>query len=153
MSIKQARYHDRSVFEKRSASEKRWARRGRLDGDLVIPLRIGLKQNNLGRIEEELLAVSDPTSAHYGKHWTPQEVIDFFAPSEETVSLVSDWLHAAGLDKQRHRLTNGRTWLHINATISEVEELLGTEYYWHEHTNGARNLGKTSIYTIARLLL
>lgn len=141
-SVSQARHHERSIFEKRSASEKRWSRRERLDGGLVIPLKVGLKQNNLDRIEEELLAVSDPTSPRYGKHWTPQEVADFFVPSDETIMLVADWLHAAGLDKQRHRLTNGGTWINVNATVNEIESLLDTEYYWHEHDSGARHLGK-----------
>lgn len=40
--------------------------------------------------------VSDPASPNYGNHWTPTEVMDMFAPAEESVKEVLEWLMDAG---------------------------------------------------------
>lgn len=40
--------------------------------------------------------VSDPASPNYGNHWTPEEVMDKFSPSEDAVKEVLEWLMDAG---------------------------------------------------------
>lgn len=42
--------------------------------------------------------VSHPSSPNYGKHWTNDEVTSMFAPSEEAVRDVFEWLKDAGFD-------------------------------------------------------
>jgi len=44
---------------------------------------------------------SDPSSPHHGKHMTPEEVIDFFAPDQSSVDAVIDWLVASGISRNR----------------------------------------------------
>ena len=36
--------------------------------------------------------VSDPRSPNFGKHWTPEQVYDFFSPDPDTINEVEDWL-------------------------------------------------------------
>jgi tripeptidyl-peptidase I len=38
------------------------------------------------------MTMSDPESEAYGQHWTEDEVIDFFAPHEDTINSVHAWL-------------------------------------------------------------
>ena len=33
-----------------------------------------------------------PTSPNFGRHWTAEEVNDRFAPSDDTIQTVRDWL-------------------------------------------------------------
>lgn len=40
---------------------------------------------------------SNPTSPNYGKHLTASEVIQLFAPRNESVEAVRDWLVSAGI--------------------------------------------------------
>lgn len=49
------------------------------------------------------LRSSTPGSAHYGKHMSPEEVIDFFAPDQSSVDSVIDWLVSSGI--ARHRIS------------------------------------------------
>ena len=42
------------------------------------------------------MEMADPKSDKYGKHWTEDEVIDFFAPHDDSVSSVREWLQDEG---------------------------------------------------------
>lgn len=77
-----------------------WILTRRLDPSNILPspLRIGLKQSNLHHLEDLLLSISHPESPSYGQHWTPEEVADYFAPSEETVDAVRTWLGDNGIE-------------------------------------------------------
>lgn len=141
------------IFEKRELPlPVGWQREDLVDASFVLPLKIGLKQQNLDKLEEELLAVSHPDSPKYGKHWEPQEVADYFSPNIESISAVQDWLHANGIAKYRHKLSIGRTWLHANVTVSEVETLLNTQYYWYNHSSGAKHIGKCTDFQVNHYL-
>jgi tripeptidyl-peptidase-1 len=127
------RYAQHEVLEKRDFAPHAWIKRSKLDGDMVLPVRIALAQNNLHRAEEFILQVAGPSSPKYGQHWTPQQVAKTFAPSRETVQEVKDWLEEAGVSLSRVSLTASRGWLTFNATASEVEALIKTKYHVYEH--------------------
>jgi len=57
-----------------------WRKIEKPSTEAVIPLRIGLKQQNLENGEKLLLATSDPTSDRYGRHYTPEEIMTLFQP-------------------------------------------------------------------------
>ena len=122
-----------SIHEKRSAPNTKWAKRARISPDVVLPIRIGLAQANLERAHEYLMDVSDPKSENYGKHWTQEEVIAKFAPSEDAVDTTRDWLVASGISEHRISHSDNYGWLAFDATTKEVENLLKTEYYEYEH--------------------
>ncbi|EFX02100.1 protease s8 tripeptidyl peptidase [Grosmannia clavigera kw1407] len=127
------------LHERRSeGASNLWARTAKADPAAVLPVRIGLKQQNLERGEEFLLDVSHPTSANYGRHWTAEQVAKMFAPRPETVDAVLDWLaDTVGIGEassRRVELSRGRNWVMFNATVEEVERLLATEYHVYRHT-------------------
>ena len=136
-----SRRADHVVHEKRAFDPvEDWVRTRKLEADKVLPMRFGLTQQNLHRIEEMLMSVSHPSSPSYGKHFTPEEVVDTFAPSPETIATVVKWLHDAGLHKDRHRLSVSKGWIEVNATVAEVEDLLDTEYHVYTHSSGAEQI-------------
>ena len=132
------------LHEKRAMEPRGWVKSRRLEGDKILPMRFGLSQNNLHKIEEMLLAVSHPDSAQYGKHYTPAEVVDTFAPSKETISTVVSWLTESGFSPDRLRLTASKGWIEVNATTAEVEDLLDTEYHVYTHPSGVEQLSTFS---------
>lgn len=69
-----------SIHERRSEPPKGWKKRNVLDRGAVLPMRIGLKQQNLDKTWEWLSSVSHPESEKYGQHWTAKEVAEAFAP-------------------------------------------------------------------------
>jgi tripeptidyl-peptidase-1 len=85
--------------------------------------------------------ISDPTSEKFGKHWTPEQVHEFFSPSEDTVQEVREWLSSYGIDKHRHKVAPSRGHVQFHASVDEVEALLGTQYDIWENTG----TGKMSI--------
>lgn len=108
---------------------------------LPSPLRIGLKQSNLHHLENLLLSVSHPESPSYGQHWTPQQISDYFAASDETVDAVRGWLGDNGIEAGRLKMSKSKGWIEVGgATVGEVEELLGAEYYVFEHESGVEQI-------------
>lgn len=132
------------LHEKRARDPIDWEQTRRLEADMVLPLRIGLSQTNLHRIEEILMSVSHPKSESYGKHLTQTEVVDTFAPSLETIKTVKNWLTGSGFADERLKLSKNKGWLHVvNATAAEIESLLDTEYHVYTHMeSGEEQIGE-----------
>ncbi|KAL5409468.1 hypothetical protein PMIN03_005912 [Paraphaeosphaeria minitans] len=102
-------------------------------------MRIGLKSNKVAResAEKWLMDVSHPKSTQYGKHWTQEEVVSAFAPAEDTVNAVTDWLgDSGGIEKARITPTKNKAWVAFDVTVEEAERLLMTEYF--ESDDGER---------------
>jgi tripeptidyl-peptidase-1 len=129
-----------SVHESRFIVPPGWERQGRLEHDLVLPVRVGLTQSNLDNAEDLLADVSDPESTNYGNHWSDERIANFFAPSQHTVSAVRSWLNSSGISSHRISQSAGRGWLDFKATVAEVEQLLKTEYWRYEHDTGMAHL-------------
>lgn len=72
---------------------------------------------------------SNPRSPNYGKHWTSEEVIEAFRPSNETETIVRDWLIENGIHASRITHTDNKAWFAFHATVQEAEKLLYTEYH------------------------
>lgn len=60
--------------------------------------------------------------------------------SQETVASVMSWVGGSGIDLDRIRLTPSENWVEVNATVSEAEQLLQTEYYIYDHSYGASHI-------------
>ena len=114
--------------------------RRRLESDAIIPLRIGLRQNNLQTGYDRLMDVSHPASENYGKHLSAEEVHNIFAPSEETVKSVKDWLLSSGLEESDVMHYDNKGWLAVDVPASHAESLLKTEYFEYE-TSGSYRIG------------
>lgn len=130
------------VHEARRSLPAFWSKRPHsVKADATIPMRIGLTQSNLDRAHEMLMDVSAPYSTNYGKHYTKDQVVKMFAPSNESVIAVKTWLMEAGIDESRISKSRGRNWLKFDITIAEAEELLHTKYNIYEHESGAKHVG------------
>jgi tripeptidyl-peptidase-1 len=80
---------------------RRWTKREKLAPTKMMPMRVGIKQFNLDAGHDRLMEIKDKESANYGKHMTPEEVIDFFAPPQSTVDVVIDWIVKSGISRER----------------------------------------------------
>lgn len=96
----------------------------------MLPMRVGLTQQNLDSAHEHLMDLSHPASPNYGKHWTADQVVDAFKPSDETVGAVSKWLAEHGINDHVHSENKG--WLAFHATVEQAERLLHTKYFEYE---------------------
>ncbi len=103
--------------------------RARLPDNALVPIRIALRQNNLAFGHEYLMDVSHPSSPNYGKHWTAEDVHNHFAPSDESVQAVKDWLLGFGIDESDVRHYENKGWLAVDLPVSKAEALLDTGRY------------------------
>jgi len=134
------------IHEKRHRVPSGWSIARRYNSASILPLRFGLTQSNLHRIDEFLNDVAHPHSPNYSKHWSPKQVAETFAPSAEAVDTVRSWLLNNGFDPQRVRVKSTGAWIEVNATVEEAERLLRTEYYIYQHENGRKHVGADYIY-------
>lgn len=123
------------VHERRRLDQKSpWSKRERIPRDETFEVRIGLVQQNIDHGHDLLMEVSDPRSPKYGQHWTPEEVMEAFSPSDDTVQAAIDWVTSTlGIDKERLTLGAGKGWLSFPAGVEEAESLFQTEYWLYEH--------------------
>lgn len=77
---------------------------------------------------------SNPSSDNYGKHWTPEQILDHFRPHEDTISSVKKWLISSGISGHSIKLSGDSGWLTFDATTSQAEKLFSTEYHLYENT-------------------
>ncbi|KAG4026987.1 hypothetical protein MFRU_034g00470 [Monilinia fructicola] len=123
------------LHEKRHAPRTRWVKRDRITGETLLPVRIGLAQRNLEKGHDLLMDVSHPKSSNYGKHWTAEQVDEMFAPSEETIDIVRNWLIDSGIAASRIVHSDTKGWYAFDATTIELESLLNAKYYTYEHSS------------------
>ncbi|KAL1985429.1 hypothetical protein VTN96DRAFT_7872 [Rasamsonia emersonii] len=110
-------------------------------------MRIGLTQSNLDRMHDLLMDVAHHHSPNYGKYYTAEEVHDLFAPSEDSVAAVRNWLESAGIASDRISQSHNKQWIQFDADAEEVERLLHTEYYIYDsEETGKSHLGCEEYY-------
>jgi tripeptidyl-peptidase-1 len=122
------------VHERRqSPRPSKWIKRAKIQPHAILPIRIGLTQTSLEKAHEYLMDVSDPFSPRYGKHWTEEDIIEKFKPSEECVEAVILWLTSSGISRNRISQSNNKGWLAFDATTKESEDLFHAEFHEYEH--------------------
>ncbi|MCJ1286094.1 hypothetical protein MMC26_005437 [Xylographa opegraphella] len=124
-----------AIHERRDYTPTSWVKRDRILPTTTIPVRVGLRQSNLEKGYDFLMDVSHPASTNYAKHWNAKEVADMFAPSDEAVATVREWLVDSGIPAERITHSDNKGWLAFDVSAQEVENLLHTEYYVYEHTS------------------
>lgn len=135
--------HAHTLHEKRAIEPTDWTMSRRLDPTHILPMRFGLVQQNIDRLEELLEAVSSPHSPKFGQHYTAKEIVDTFAPHKDTISAVTHWLVSSGIAAERLRLSADKGWIHVNATALEAESLLQAEYHVYTHLeSGVEQIGE-----------
>jgi tripeptidyl-peptidase-1 len=61
--------------------------------------------------------------------------MEAFAPADETVDTVLEWLTTAGIHRDRITHSDNKGWLAFAASAEELEGILHTEYYEYEDMN------------------
>jgi tripeptidyl-peptidase-1 len=114
-----------------------WDRQSRAAGEAPIELTFALKQQNLEKLEEIFLAVSDPASAQYGQHLTHDEVSELVAPRDSDVQAVMGWLRGQGVQDSAIRASKNSDFIHVVTNVEKAEQLLNGRYHEYKHFGGA----------------
>ncbi|KAK3678058.1 hypothetical protein LTR78_002153 [Recurvomyces mirabilis] len=95
--------------------------------------------------------VSHPDSTNYGNHLSADDVHDIFAPSEETTQAVKAWSVSSGVEEEDIMHYTNRGWLAVDLPVTQVESMLGVEYYEHEDSQGRTRVGCDEYHLPAHL--
>lgn len=126
------------VVHERRFADHTLHRGQRVDGTSITTFRIGLKQSNLEYGYDYLMNVSHPSSEHYGKLWSPEEVRKTFAPSQQSIEHVRNWLGSHGIES----ITEERGFLSFETTVADAERLFAAQYFEHrDHSADTMRIG------------
>lgn len=91
-----------------------------------------VNHNNLLRLEEVLIEVSDPQSLHYGQHWTREQITELLETSKYSRP-CQDYLKQRGFEIKR--VTLYEDFIIASANISMWEGFFATKFYAFQHKN------------------
>jgi len=112
-----------------------WHKGNRGNPGAVMDVIIALKNQNMDRLNSEIMAVSDPDSFRYGEHLTKDEVTALTTVPAESQDLVAAWLETAGFALTK--APRGDRFM-FQASVAEVEQLFSTTV--HEFTHAERSV-------------
>ncbi|KAJ4856549.1 pro-kumamolisin, activation domain-containing protein [Trichoderma breve] len=127
--------------------EGQWEKQIRVPANSLLPMRIGLVQSNIDEGARRLQKISNPNSPDYGKHMSPEEVIEMFAPSETAFDAVRDWLVSAGFADEAISLSANKQWIQLDSRAEDAENVLFAEFFEYEHlASGSKTVAVEEYY-------
>lgn len=107
---------------------------GRLASSTRVPLAVTLKLKNQDALAEFISRVNDPRDVLYGHYLTPEQFTEAYAPSNEELSQVKQYLESQGLHiKTVH---SNRLVIEVEGSAAEVERAFQVEMHQYRKENG-----------------
>ncbi len=111
-----------------AGSTPKWLSKAKSVGTTASSEQVGfgvlLSMRNEAGAEATLKAISDPTSASYGKWLTNQAFDEQYAPAKTSVTAVQDWLRGQGFTVTQ-TLPSGM-YVEASGTAAQVEKVFGS---------------------------
>jgi tripeptidyl-peptidase-1 len=110
-----------------------WVVKGASHRDTTLELVFAVKQQNLKKLEEEVLAVSDPASPRYGQHLTNRQVHALVAPTAAHVEAVHAFLARHGVSGSAQNTNSDFITAHVSVGKAEAMLAYAGEQYQEVH--------------------
>ncbi|KAH9941646.1 family S53 protease [Epithele typhae] len=123
---------------------------GDANDDDLITLSLALPQSNVAGLHAAVLAVSDPSSANYGKHYSKADVDALVAPKPESVAAVTSWLNKNGI--AANTTTGAGDVLRFTIPVSQANTLLDAQFKSYVHTETNTTTIRTLSYALPAAL-
>ncbi|GKT53330.1 tripeptidyl peptidase A [Colletotrichum tofieldiae] len=98
--------------------------------DQQISLQIGIKLQNIEKLEPMLRDVSDPDSPNYGKYLTAAQVNDIFKPAEASVAAIQTWLAKENVSDVSY--TEGGRFVNFATDVATANRMLGASFAYYD---------------------
>ncbi|KAJ0163802.1 Tripeptidyl-peptidase sed4 [Colletotrichum tanaceti] len=98
--------------------------------DQQISLQIGIKLQNIEKLEPMLRDISDPDSPNYGKYLTATQVNDMFKPAEASVAAIQAWLAKANVSDVSY--PDGGRFVNFATDIATANRVLGASFAYYD---------------------
>jgi tripeptidyl-peptidase-1 len=143
-----------SIFEKKALPPTGWKQDDSivLDKDsMLMKLRIHLVQHNMPDFHDLAMKIATPGHELYGRHLSQSVIDDMVAPKDESLDLVMKWLESQNLGEHSAVSSRGDSVI-IEATISQIEQLLKAEYSAFSSTTLNNTIVRTLEYSLPNVL-
>jgi len=107
----------------------------------MMELTFAVKQQNIEKLQEELMRVSDPDSPSYGEHLTNEEVHKLVAPKSEHIAAVLNFLESHGV--QGISATPNSDQITAAVSVATAEKMLSAQYHRLAHKQHALTVDRT----------
>jgi subtilase family serine protease len=114
---------------------------GSVPNDAQRHFWVYLRLRDGAALDSAVAAVSNPTSASYGRYLTPAQFRARYAPTDAQVASVRSWLKSAGFSVSSTSPANNR-WIEVTGTTAQVERAFATQlraYKQRDHVLAAPN--------------
>lgn len=108
--------------------------------------KVALSHRDVHKLRATLEAVSDPSSASFGQHWTHQQIKDSFAPAQSVVASVV--AHFSSFDGATAVLDNSGVFVRVDTTVQQAKKMLATEFHSFTFSTGARVVRAKQHYSL-----
>jgi len=105
-----------------------WAEVANAQPSEPVVLRLALRQPRAAQLEQDMLDVSTPGHARYGRHMTREQLRSYTAPTKQAVSSVTAWLRKHGVEG-----AIDNDWITIRTTVDRANELLDSKFAWYQY--------------------
>ncbi|CAI6332629.1 unnamed protein product [Periconia digitata] len=115
-------------FEKLRNVPEGWKFLNQAADSQTLKLQIALQQGDAAGFEQAVMDMSTPSNPKYGLHFKDHdEVKRMLLPSQETISSVSAWLRAAGIQDYEE----AADWVSFKTDVGTANKLLDTKFAWY----------------------
>lgn len=73
-----------------------------------------------------------------------------FAPDATSVAAVKEWLLSVGIPGSSIVVPKSRAWVHVDATVAQLEDVLKTKYYTYSNVHSRGEHIGTDVYHLPR---
>ena len=126
----------RTELEEFRPAPAHWVSQGRAAANATVGLSVFVKQRNMARLADELLAIASPASPRYGAHLGRDEVHALVAPGQEQLEEVRGWLRAGGVDVASSATSPNHDILQLQVPVAVAERLLMTQFHVYASSSG-----------------
>lgn len=138
------------LHEKREEAPEGFVGAGPASPETMLQLRIAMVSNNMAGLEEQLMAVSTPSSATYGQHLTKEEVEEFVKPTQASVAAVNSFMSSHGV--QTTTITDAGDWISFSVPVSKANEMFSADFSTFTHLDTGEQTIRTLEYSIPAAL-
>ncbi|KAJ6440055.1 tripeptidyl peptidase SED3 [Purpureocillium lavendulum] len=125
-----------------------WEFKGAAPADLKINMHISMKEQNMDKLQQRLLAMSDPAHADYGKHMSKADVEALTAPPTARVAAVRQWLASHGVETGD--VSGGSNAISVTVTATQADAMLGAKYGVYYHAAKGVYTVRTTQYSLPK---
>ncbi|KAI0029779.1 family S53 protease [Vararia minispora EC-137] len=138
------------VHESREAIPSGFVKVGAAPASQTLTLRLGLQQGDIAGLEGQLMDVSTPSSANYGKFLTKEQVEAYVAPKQETVDAINQFLSSNGISSKA--VSPAGDIISIQVTVEQANALFSAQFNTFKHVETDTETVRTLQYSIPETL-